>query len=132
MIVVDASAVLEVLLRTDCGGRVEARWRAAHGGLNAPHLIDAEVLNALRRLTFAAAVAPDRVARALNRFDDLRLRRWSTVPLRTRIWALRANVSAYDASYVALAERLGCPLVTCDARLARSSGHDGPIELFEG
>lgn len=130
MIVVDASAIIEVLLRTGRGAAVEQRCLTAAAGLHAPHLVDAEVVSAIRRLLLEREIDLARADLAVEIFGKMRLRRWSMVPLRARMWALRGNVSAYDASYVALAERLGCPLVTCDARLARSSGHDGDIELF--
>lgn len=130
MIVIDASAIVEVLLRSDRGTDVERARLATEDALHAPHLADVEVVSAIRHLLLARQIDRPRAELALGLFDLMRLQRWSMVPLRARIWALRSSVSAYDASYLALAERLGCPLVTCDRKLAGSSGHRASIEAY--
>lgn len=128
MIVVDASCLAEVLLQTADAHRIETRLQEA-GTLNAPELLDLEILQVLRRLLAGREISSDRADLALAALDRLALRRWSHRPLRPRIWALRTNLTAYDAAYVALAERLRCPVVTRDRRLARSSGHRTRIEV---
>jgi len=130
VIVVDASSVVGVLLGSRSAAAIEARWRGDGGPLHAPHLLDVEVLSGLRRLVRERAIADARAASAISTFLRFRVRRWPHRTLRERIWELRHNVTAYDAAYVALAERLGCPLTTADRSLARSSGHRARIELF--
>jgi len=127
VIVVDASCVVEVLLRTDSGDPIEARWQR-EGSLHAPEVIDLEILQVMRRLVARREVSEDRAVLALGMLERLTLRRWSHGPLRRRTWALRRNLTAYDAAYVALAERLACSLITRDHRLARSAGHRARIE----
>ncbi len=129
MIVVDASAVIEALLRSERGVLVEQHLLTAASSLHAPDLVDVEVLSGFRRMTFSKDLAVSRAQRALAVFGELRLRRWSTQPLRDRIWALRQSIAPYDAAYVTLAERLGCPLLTCDRRLAGATGHRATIQL---
>lgn len=128
MIVVDASALLEFLLQTPLGMRVEARLFRDDEGLHAPHLVDVEVTQALRRLVRAGEVTAIRAAEALTDLADLDLHRHGHVDLLTRAWTLRENVTAYDAMYVALAEALAASLVTCDAALAKAPGHRARIE----
>jgi predicted nucleic acid-binding protein len=126
VIVIDASAVVELLLRTGAGLRV-----ADDGGpLVAPHLLDTEVLHAFRTLVRLRSVGLSRAEAALQSFARLPLERLPHDVLRTRVWELRANLSAYDATYVAAAESLGLPLVTCDGRLARAPGHRATVEAF--
>jgi predicted nucleic acid-binding protein len=127
--VVDASCVVEVLLRTGAADVIETRWKRG-GGLQAPEVVDLEVLQVLRRLVAMREMSEDRAVLAVGALERLALRRWSHGRMRRRIWALRKNLTAYDAAYVALAERLGCPLITRDGRLARSAGHDARIELL--
>jgi len=130
VIVVDASAVLEVLLVTPVGVRVGERIFAPGEALHAPHLLDVEVAQVLRRLLLAGDLTAGRGQEALEDLADLRLTRHPHRPFLARIWELRHNVTAYDAAYVALAEALGAPLLTCDAPLARSAGHTARIELL--
>lgn len=118
MIVVDASAVVDVLAEKDGDSKLRARLRDA-GSLHAPHLLDTEVQHALRGLVAGRKITPGRAQDALADLDDLQLHRYPAFPLSDRVWDLRSNLSSYDATYVALAEHLGCPLVTCDRKLAR-------------
>lgn len=101
------------------------------GDLHAPHLIDVEILHALRRMTRRGEITEARAADARTDFADAALVRYPHEPLSDRIWELRGNMSAYDAAFVALAEALDVPLVTCDGRLASSAGHGADIDLFE-
>lgn len=129
MLVVDTSAVLEALAAVDpAPGLVERLAR--NGDLHAPHLIDVEVLHALRRITIARAISEDRAADTRADYAELALTRYPHRPLSDRVWELRHNLTAYDATFVALAEALDAPLVTCDARLASAAGHGARIELF--
>ncbi len=121
MIVVDTSAVLAALLARPPNARLVTRL-AADGDLHAPHLVDVEFLHALRRLLRRGEVTGDRVAQVRLDFADLSITRYPHTMLADRIWALRENLTAYDAAFVVLAELLGAPLVTVDARLGRVSG----------
>lgn len=128
MIVVDAAAVVDALTAPD--GTDRLRTRLAREGLQASALLDYEVVSALRGLTLSGQLSQSRAGDALTDFDDLPIARWPFGPaLRRRAFQLRHNVSGYDAAYIALAEALSCPLITRDARLARSSGHDVEIEV---
>ena len=131
MIVVDASAVLEFLLQTPLGTRVEARLFRDGDELHAPHLIDVEVTQGLRRLVRSREVSPDRAADAIADLIDLDLHRHAHLDLLTRAWKLRDNITAYDAVYVALAEALGATVVTCDAPLGKAPGHRTSVEVVE-
>lgn len=130
MIVVDSAALVDAL--TAVAGTDTLRRHLASEELHAPTLLDFEVVSALRGLTLADHISPARAEDLLGDFDDLPLHRWpSADELRRRAFQLRDdNVSAYDAAYVALAEALGCPLVTRDARLAKSSGHGAQIMVL--
>jgi predicted nucleic acid-binding protein len=130
MIVADASAVIELLLGTAAAGRVAARLLDPAETLHAPHLLDVEVAQAVRRYEMMGDIEPRRGELALVDLLDLPLQRHPHTVLLRRAWELRRSVSAYDAVYVALAEALGAPLVTRDARLARSHGHRARIELI--
>lgn len=122
MIVVDASALLEVLLR---GPRADAVARYLFGGgvgLAAPHLIDLEVAQVLRRIAARGALSAHRAAQAFDDLGAMPMTRYDHLPLLPRVWALRDNLTAYDAAYLSLAEALGAPLVTCDAALRATPG----------
>lgn len=129
MIVVDASALIEVLLGTSAAGQLARRFFADGETLHAPHLLDVEVAQVLRRYARAGALDTKRGAEALEDLADFPITRYPHLPLLPRIWELRNNVTAYDATYVALAEALVAPLVTRDAKLARVGGHRALIEL---
>ena len=129
MIVVDASAILELLLQTPLGIRVEARLFREEDEWHAPHLLDVEVAQGLRRMVRSGDVTSARAGEAVADLTDLDLHRHAHVDLLGRAWKLRDNISAYDAMYVALAEATGAPLVTCDGPLAKASGHSARIEV---
>ena len=129
MIVVDASAVLELLLRTPAAPAVGRRLLDPRESLHAPHLIDLEAAQVLRRYAASGQISADRGREALDDLAALRLTRWPHDALIPRIWALRANLTAYDAAYVALAEALDAPLLTRDIRLAASVGRRTKVEV---
>lgn len=127
MIVIDASAVLELLLQTDKGMRVSEQALSPEQRLHAPHLIDVEVTQTLRRLTHSKAMSIRRAEEALADFNSLGIERHGHQDLIPRLWQLRDALSAYDASYIALAEALDAPLLTCDGKLARAHGHHARV-----
>ena len=129
MIVVDASALLEVILRTPAAKAVEERLFVPRETLHAPHLIDVEVAQAMRRLVQAKEITLARAHVALSDFEGLVIERHAHRPLFRRVWGLRTSLSAYDATYVALAEALAVPMLTCDDKLARAHGHNAKIEV---
>jgi predicted nucleic acid-binding protein len=130
VIVIDASATLELLLRTPAGDLVEQRIFSHGETLHAPHLIDLEIAQVLRRYAVAGDLAPLRGQQALEDLADLPLTRYPHRLFLPRIWTLRDNVTAYDAAYIALAESLPAPLLTRDRRLANAPGHSADIELI--
>ena len=129
MTVLDASALLELLLNTPAGNVVAERIADPALRIDVPHLVDVEVAQALRRYARDGELAASEARMALEDLRSLDLGRHAHEPLLERIWELRQNLSAYDATYVALAEALRTTLITCDARLARSPGMSGLIEL---
>ncbi len=131
MIVIDASAVLELLLRTDKGIKVQERVLDSGESRHAPHLIDVEVAQTLRRLVSLKEITAARAKQALEDHIALNIKRAEHKEMLERIWSLRDSVTAYDAAYVVLAEILDGPLITCDAKLARSHGHKARIELID-
>jgi predicted nucleic acid-binding protein len=127
VIVVDASVILEVLLVTAEAPAIETRLFAPGETLHAPHLIDVEVAQVLRRYTRSGELTAERGAEALTDLADFSLTRYPHTVLLPRIWELRENVSAYDAAYLALAEALAAPLVTRDRTLAGAPGHGASV-----
>lgn len=130
MIVVDASAITEFLLQTPLGTRVEHRLYRKDEDLHAPHLLDVEVLSALRRLVGSGDLLPGRAEEAIQDLGLLRIIRHSHLDFLTRAWELRQNFTAYDAMYLALAESLDATLITCDAPLGAAPGHSARIEVI--
>jgi predicted nucleic acid-binding protein len=130
LIVLDASAAIEVVLNTERGRRIASRIFASGESLLAPHLIDVEVAQVLRRLAASDAVSPERAWEALQDLAALPIDRYPHDVLLPRIWELRHNVTAYDAAYLALAEVLEVPLVTCDRRLASVPHLSAGVEVF--
>jgi len=130
MIVLDASAAVDWLLQTPAGQHIEKRLYARNETLHAPHLIDLEVPQVLRRLASQGLVSVRRADEAVRDLLDLRITRYPHLVLLPRIWQLRHNFSAYDAAYIVLAEKLGAAIVTRDARLASASGHAAQVEIF--
>ena len=129
MIVLDASALVELLLNTTAGRLVADRMRDPAVSVHIPHLADIEVTEALRRYAAAGDLGPDAAASALRDLRELDLERHAHEPLLPRVWELRRNLSAYDAIYVALAEVLDAPLLTCDRRLSRAPGVTARIQV---
>lgn len=117
MIVVDASAILDVLLQTSAAAAIIQRIFREGETWHAPHLLDLEVAQVLRRFVAADEIEATRALVALEDLQVMPLARYPHIPLLSRIWELRAKVTAYDATYLALAEALACPLVTRDRRL---------------
>ena len=130
MIVLDASAAVDWLLQTSAGQHIEKRIYSHNETLHAPHLLDLEVTQVLRRLALQGVISAHRAEGAFRDLLDLRIARYPHLVLLPRIWKLRHNFSAYDAAYIVLAEKLGAALVTRDGRLASASGHAAAVELF--
>ena len=130
MIVLHASAAVDWLLQTSAGQSIERRIYSRNETLHAPHLLDLEATQVLRRLSLQRVVSAHRADEAVRDLLDLRVTRYPHLVLLPRIWQLRHNFSAYDAAYVVLAEKLGATLVTRDARLAAVTGHVALVELF--
>ena len=130
MIVVDASVAIELLLRSPAAGPIEARVFALGETLHAPHLLDLEVAQVVRRYWRSGEIKAERGRQALEDLLDLPIVRYPHDVLLTRVWELRQNVTAYDAAYLALAEALAAPLLTCDGRLASAPGHHARVEVM--
>ena len=129
MLVVDASVVAPAVADGgDDGRRYRRRLRGEQ--LAAPDLLRIEVLSVLRRQHRLGRLDAGQVAAAVDDLLDLDLEVYPTEPLLRRAWELRENVTAYDACYVALAEALGCALLTADARLSRAGGPICDIDLI--
>jgi len=124
VIVVDASAALAALLNAG-----PARRALGSEELHAPHLVDSEVAGALRRKVACGEISAADGWAALDTWRRLGLVRYAVFGILDRVWELRDNLSAYDASYVALAERLDCALLTSDGRLSRAPGVRCPVTV---
>jgi predicted nucleic acid-binding protein len=122
MSVLDASAVTELLLGTHLGRLVAERVANPATDLHAPHLLDVEVAQVLRRYVRSRHLTPREAVAALDDLRALDVERHGHEDLLDRVWALRDNLTAYDAVYVALAEALGTTLLTCDRKLAQAPG----------
>lgn len=122
MIVLDASAAVELLYHTPKGDRVMVTILEHRAPLHAPEMLELEVLQVLRRDVASGRVTAKRAEQAIEFLASLSCRRHSHRDLLKRCWQLRHNLTSYDASYVALAELLQCALLTCDARMAAAPG----------
>jgi predicted nucleic acid-binding protein len=129
VIVVDASALLEVLLRTPRGEAIEARFFDGSGQLHSPHLLDIEVAQVIRRFAMIGEIDEPRAQAALDDVVDLPIQRHPHGFLLRRVWELRANFTAHDAVYVALAETLEATFMTHDRRLATAARRHVTVEL---
>lgn len=129
MIVVDASIVVEVLLRSDTGAVLEERLFEGDDPLHAPHMLDVEVAHALRRCALHGDIDERHGRDSFGDLAAMSIERHGHQPLLERIWQLRHNLTAYDAAYLALAESLDAPLLTRDLALASVAGHHARVEL---
>jgi predicted nucleic acid-binding protein len=130
LIVVDASILANALADDGVDGRL-ARSRLTTGDdLAGPDLLDVETVAVLRKRWIAGDLSQRRFSIAIGDLEELDLARYPTLPLMRRAFELRDNVTPYDAVYVALAERLGCPLLTADQRLASAPGIACTVEVL--
>lgn len=130
IVVLDASAAVELVFGTRSGARILRRISDSRISLHSPELLDLEVLHVLRRYERTGAVSATRAGEAYRNLLDLDVRRHGHEPLRSRIWARRHNLTAYDAAYVTLAEILKAPLLTTDGRLAGVPNLPVSVEVF--
>jgi predicted nucleic acid-binding protein len=130
VIIIDSSAVVEVLLRAKVASRVEDRIFSPAETLHTPQLLDVEVAQVLRRYCLAGEMDPGRGGQALRDLTEFSITRYPHHLFLSRIWQLRYNMTAYDAVYVALAEVLSASLLTLDAHLASTPGHNATIEFI--
>ncbi|HXX70742.1 MAG TPA: type II toxin-antitoxin system VapC family toxin [Candidatus Acidoferrum sp.] len=129
MIVLDASAVIEWLFQSPAGIKIDRRVFSNAETLHVPHLLDIEVAQVLRRYVRDKTITTQRGEEALEDLEGMPLRRYPHDFLIPRVWELRATLTAYDAVYVALAEVLDAPLLTCDGKIASASGHSANVEV---
>jgi len=130
LIVVDASAIVTLLLGLPGADAIKDRLSETDEPIGAPHLIDAEVVHAIRRYVAAGHASAHRGAQAIEDFGDLEIQRFPQAALLGRVWALRDNLTAYDALYIALAEVLEASLLTRDRRIAAAPGHHAKVEVL--
>jgi predicted nucleic acid-binding protein len=129
--VLDASALVELILSTPAGQLVRERIADPAEALHVPHLADIEVTQALRRYVRAHAIDAGTAAAALDDYRALDLQRHAHEPFLERVWELRDNLSAYDAVYIALAEVMDTTVLTMDARLSRAPGAADRVRRIE-
>ena len=130
MIVLDASVVIDWLIRSAAAQRIESRIFSRNQSLHAPELLDLEVVQVLRRLVREDTLSTSSAETAIEDLLDMRVTRYPHSVLLPGIWQLRHNLSAYDAAYVVLAEKLGATLLTRDTRLASAPGHSAAVEVM--
>ena len=131
MLVLDASAAVAVLLNLEGNARaIGDRLEEEAGEIHVPHLFEIEVLSALRGY-MTRRPSPERSAQFVEDLTNMKLTRYPHTALLPRIWELRDNITAYDAAYVALAETLGAPLITLDAKLSQAPGIRATVELYQ-
>ena len=128
--VLDASGAIELLLNTTRGQRLAQRLDDDAEVVHAPHLVDVEIVQVLRRYVLNGIFSEARASQALDYWRQFDVERYPHEPFLGRVWALRHNLTAYDAIYVALAEALGDVLITGDRRLADSPGLNVRVELL--
>ena len=129
MIVLDASAAVDWLVQTAAASHIESLIFSRNQSLHAPELLDLEVVQVLRRLVREGRLSASRAEQAIQDLLDMRITRYPHLVLLPRIWQLRHNLSAYDAAYIVLAEKLGATLLTRDARLASTPGHAATVKV---
>ena len=128
--VLDASAVVEWLVGSERGDAVVAEMLDdPDRSFFAPDLLDVEVVQAFRRMARSGTISDARATGAVELLEALPVERRPARILVPRMWTLRDNLTAYDAAYVALAEALDCPLLTCDARCANAPGHRAKVRV---
>jgi predicted nucleic acid-binding protein len=131
LIVLDASAAIDLSLQIEPNAsNIGMRLERANESLHTTVLFDAEMLQVLRRYVLRREISQARARQSLGDILDLRIVRYPVVPFVERMWALRSNLTAFDAAYVALAEALDAPLVTSDEKLAHASGHRATVEVY--
>ena len=130
MIVLDASAAIELVLNTSVGKQVNKRIADEREAIQVPHLVDVELIHVIRRFVMRNVIGVARGEMAIRLWRMLDVQRHEHEPFIVRIWQLRNNFSAYDATYVALAEALSAPLITADRRLAAAPGSGIRIEVY--
>ncbi|MEO3874370.1 type II toxin-antitoxin system VapC family toxin [Nonomuraea sp. B12E4] len=126
MIVIDSSAMVEALTGREADVELIDALQAS---VHAPHLLDVEVLSTLRGLTLGGKLSATAAENARADYLGLNIARYEGKGIAERVWELRHNHTAYDASYIALAEALEAPLYTCDGKLV-GSGHDAEVQVF--
>ena len=131
MIVLDASAVVALLVGQGLGAeRIRRKVEGPKESLHVPHVVDLEVLHALRRQTLVGTLSRKRSDEAIEDLKSIAFVRYPHATLIDRIWSLKNNLTAYDAAYISLAEALNAPLITMDARLAQAPGIRAAVEVY--
>jgi predicted nucleic acid-binding protein len=131
LIVLDASAVVAILVGSGPGAeRIREKVEAPDESLHVPHVMELEVLHALRRQALLGTLSRERSSEALTDLENISFARYPHTPLIGRIWELKENLTAFDAAYVALAEALDAQLITMDARLAQAPGIRAAVEVY--